>query len=229
MTTTATTTLSELKKKVESRQAQIGIVGMGYVGLPLALLFSGERFAVTGFDIEERKVSTLNAGGSYIVRILPNAIQQAQKSGFRATSDYSEIARMDAIIICVPTPLNEYHEPDLSYVTGTVESIAPHLHEGQLVVLESTTYPGTTEEIVVPLIEKGNPPWIESRPQFAMKLGFTSLFRRSERTPATRPLPVTIFPRSLVAAVQLLPSLLPLTMAPSSAASSRSAALPLRR
>ncbi|MGA7242996.1 MAG: NAD(P)-binding domain-containing protein, partial [Terracidiphilus sp.] len=156
MTTTATTTLSELKKKVENRQAQIGIVGMGYVGLPLALLFSGERFAVTGFDIEERKVSALNAGDSYIVRILPNAIQQAQKSGFRATSDYSEIARMDAIIICVPTPLNEYHEPDLSYVTGTVESIAPHLHDGQLVVLESTTYPGTTEEIVVPLIEKGN-------------------------------------------------------------------------
>jgi UDP-N-acetyl-D-glucosamine dehydrogenase len=156
MTSTATTTLSELKKKIESRQARIGIVGMGYVGLPLALLFSGENFAVTGFDIEERKVTTLNAGGSYIVRILPNAIQHAQKSGFRATSDYSEIAQMDAIIICVPTPLNEYHEPDLSYVIGTVESISPHLHEGQLVVLESTTYPGTTEEIVVPLVEKGN-------------------------------------------------------------------------
>jgi UDP-N-acetyl-D-glucosamine dehydrogenase len=156
MTPAATTTLSELKKKVETRQARIGIVGMGYVGLPLALLFSGEGFAVTGFDIEERKVSTLNAGGSYIVRILPNAIRQAQESGFRATSNYSEIAQMDAIIICVPTPLNEYHEPDLSYVTGTVESIAPHLHEGQLVILESTTYPGTTEEIVVPLIEKGN-------------------------------------------------------------------------
>ena len=87
----AATTLSDLKKKIESRHAQIGIVGMGYVGLPLALLFSGERFAVTGFDIEERKVSTLNAGGSYIVRILPAAIQKAQKSGFRATSDYSEI------------------------------------------------------------------------------------------------------------------------------------------
>jgi UDP-N-acetyl-D-glucosamine dehydrogenase len=156
MNPTATTTLSELKKKIESRQARIGIVGMGYVGLPLALLFSDEGFAVTGFDIEQRKVSTLNAGGSYIVRILPDAIQKAQKSGFRATSDYSEIERMDAIIICVPTPLNEYHEPDLSYVTGTVQSIAPHLHEGQLVVLESTTYPGTTEEIVVPLIEKGN-------------------------------------------------------------------------
>ena len=143
--------------KIESRQAHIGIVGMGYVGLPLALLFSDERFAVTGFDIEERKVSTLNAGGSYIVRIPPSSIQQAHKSGFRATSNYAEIAQMDVIIICVPTPLNEYHEPDLSYVTGTVESIAPHLREGQLVVLESTTYPGTTEEIVVPLIEKGNP------------------------------------------------------------------------
>jgi UDP-N-acetyl-D-glucosamine dehydrogenase len=156
MTSSATVTLTGLKRKAESRQARIGIVGMGYVGLPLALLFSEQGFAVTGFDIEERKVSTLNAGGSYIVRILPAAIQQAQKSGFNATTNYADIAKMDAIIICVPTPLNEYHEPDLSYVTDTVESIAPHLHEGQLVILESTTYPGTTEEIVVPLIEKGN-------------------------------------------------------------------------
>ena len=149
--------LSDLKKKIETRQARIGIVGMGYVGLPLALLFSDERFRVTGFDIEQRKVKTLNSGGSYIVRILPESIQKAQKAGFSATSDYSQIAEMDAIIICVPTPLNEYHEPDLSYVTGTVESIAPHLHQGQLVVLESTTYPGTTEELVVPRIENGNP------------------------------------------------------------------------
>jgi UDP-N-acetyl-D-glucosamine dehydrogenase len=130
---------------------------MGYVGLPLALLFSGERFRVTGFDVEARKVSTLNAGGSYIVRILPEAIQEAQKAGFRATADYTEIEQMDAVIICVPTPLNEHHEPDLSYVTGTVESIAPHIHEDQLIVLESTTYPGTTEEIVRPILEAGNP------------------------------------------------------------------------
>jgi UDP-N-acetyl-D-glucosamine dehydrogenase len=130
---------------------------MGYVGLPLALLFSAERFRVTGFDIAADKVQILNAGGSYIVRILPEEIQEAQKSGFRATSDYAEIAEMDAIIICVPTPLNEYHEPDLSYVTSTVESIAPWIREGQLVILESTTYPGTTEEIVVPRLEKGNP------------------------------------------------------------------------
>jgi len=156
MTTTAGISIADLKNKIETRQARIGIVGMGYVGLPLALLFSDERFRVTGFDIERRKVETLNSGGSYIVRILPAAIRQAQKSGFCATSDYSEVANMDAVIICVPTPLNEYHEPDLSYVTGTVESIAPYLHDGQLVVLESTTYPGTTEEIVVPIIESGN-------------------------------------------------------------------------
>jgi UDP-N-acetyl-D-glucosamine dehydrogenase len=156
MTTAAGNSLAELKLKMESREARIGIIGMGYVGLPLALLFSGERFRVTGFDIEAGKVSTLNAGGSYIVRIAPSEIAFAQKAGFRATADYSEIAEMDAVIICVPTPLNEYHEPDLSYVTGTVQSIAPHVHEGQLIVLESTTYPGTTEEIVVPLLETGN-------------------------------------------------------------------------
>ena len=157
MTISAAGPLVELKQKMETREARIGIVGMGYVGLPLALLFSGERFRVTGFDIEAAKVSKLNAGGSYIVRILPSSIQEAQKAGFCATADYSEIAKMDAVIICVPTPLNEHHEPDLSYVTGTIESIAPYINEGQLIVLESTTYPGTTEEIVVPLLENGNP------------------------------------------------------------------------
>jgi len=149
--------LVRLTHKFDSREARIGIVGMGYVGLPLALLFSGERFRVTGFDVVQSRVDKLNAGGSYIVRILPSEIQAAQKAGFHATADYSQIAHMDAVIICVPTPLNENHEPDLSFVTGTVASIAPWLHEGQLVVLESTTYPGTTEEVVVPLLEAGNP------------------------------------------------------------------------
>ena len=148
--------LVELKHKMEIREAQIGIIGMGYVGLPLALLFSDERFKVTGFDVAADKVATLNDGRSYIVRILPQAIQEARKAGFHATSDYSEIDRMDAVIICVPTPLNEHHEPDLSYITGTVASIAPHIHEGQLIVLESTTYPGTTEEVVAPMLETGN-------------------------------------------------------------------------
>ncbi len=149
-------TLLQLKKKMEDRDARIGIIGMGYVGLPLALLFSNERYQVTGFDIEAGKVKTLNQGGSYIVRIPPAEIQAAQKAGFRATSDYAEIAGMDAVIICVPTPLNEYHEPDLSFVTNTIESIAPFVHDGQLIILESTTYPGTTEEEVVPRLEKLN-------------------------------------------------------------------------
>jgi UDP-N-acetyl-D-glucosamine dehydrogenase len=149
--------LAQIKQKIDTREARIGIIGMGYVGLPLALLFSAERFKVTGFDIAADKVAKLNAGGSYIVRILPAAIQEAQKQGFHATSDYAEIDAMDAVIICVPTPLNEHHEPDLSFVTGTIASIAPHIHQDQLIVLESTTYPGTTEEIVAPMLEAGNP------------------------------------------------------------------------
>ena len=162
MTTAASPTiaspasLESLRQKFETREARIGIVGMGYVGLPLALLFSNERFRVTGFDIEAAKVQTLNCGGSYIVRILPEQIQSAQKSGFCATSNYADVAEMDAVIICVPTPLNDYHEPDLRYVRETVESIAPFVKEGQLIVLESTTYPGTTEELVVPRLESGN-------------------------------------------------------------------------
>ena len=154
--TVSTTHFSELKSKIEKRQARVAIIGLGYVGLPLALLYSESGFTVTGFDIDQRKVSTLNSGGSYIFRITPPEIQQARQQGFTATSDYSQLQSMDAVIICVPTPLNEYHEPDLSYITGTAESIAPHLRSGHLVVLESTTYPGTTEEVMIPILEKGN-------------------------------------------------------------------------
>jgi UDP-N-acetyl-D-glucosamine dehydrogenase len=147
---------AEIKHRIEIRKARLGIIGMGYVGLPLALLFSEEGFSVTGFDVDTRKVETLNQSGSYIVRIPGAEIESARKNGFTATADYARIAEMDVVIICVPTPLNEYHEPDLSYVTGTVRSIAPHLQEAQLIILESTTYPGTTEEVVVPLLELGN-------------------------------------------------------------------------
>ena len=139
---------------VEKRTLQVGIVGLGYVGLPLTLLFSEEKFRVTGFDIDASKVESLNAGRSYIHRIEREHIAAAQRSGFRATSDFAEIARMDAVLICVPTPLHEDHTPDMSYVTSTIESIAPHLRAGQLVVLESTTYPGTTEEIIVETINR---------------------------------------------------------------------------
>ena len=155
-TTVPSTLFSGLKGKIDARQARVAIIGLGYVGLPLALLYSEQRFPVTGFDIDERKVSTLAQGGSYIYRITAPEIQRARTQGFSATSDYSRIREMDAIIICVPTPLNEYHEPDLSFITDTASAIAPHLRAGQLVVLESTTYPGTTEEVMIPILEKGN-------------------------------------------------------------------------
>jgi UDP-N-acetyl-D-glucosamine dehydrogenase len=154
--TVSATHFSELKRKIEQRQARVAVIGLGYVGLPLALLYSEQGFPITGFDIDERKVSTLNAGGSYIFRITAPEIRRARRQGLTATSDYSQLVKMDAVIICVPTPLNEYHEPDLSYITGTAESIAPHLQPGQLIILESTTYPGTTEEVLVPILEKQN-------------------------------------------------------------------------
>ena len=147
---------ADFQEKVQNRTALIGIIGMGYVGLPLALLFSEQRFRVTGFDIDLRKVNALNSGGSYIVRIPGTEIQAAQQHGFRATANYEEITKMDAIIICVPTPLDDYHEPDLSFITGTLKAFAPYIREGQLICLESTTYPGTTEEVVIPLLEQGN-------------------------------------------------------------------------
>ena len=148
--------IDQLKNKIQQRQARVGIIGLGYVGLPLALLYSDKKFKVTGFDIDSRKVETLAKGGSYIYRIEPKEIQAAQSNGFTATADYPQLSGMDAIIICVPTPLDEYHEPDLSFITSTTHSIAPHLRAGQLVVLESTTYPGTTEEVMIPILEKEN-------------------------------------------------------------------------
>jgi UDP-N-acetyl-D-glucosamine dehydrogenase len=143
-----------LKTKVDARTAKIGIIGMGYVGLPLALLFSEQKLRVTGFDIDPVKVETLTRGGSYIVRIPETEIQAAIANGFQATSDFAGIADMDVVIICVPTPLNDHHEPDLSYIVATGNNIAPHLRPGQLIILESTTYPGTTEELLVPILEK---------------------------------------------------------------------------
>ena len=148
------TILDGLDSRVQTRQARIGVIGMGYVGLPLGLLFSAEKFTVTGFDTDRSKVDRLQAGGSYIARIDSAEIADAQKSGFSATDNYRQIEEMDVVIICVPTPLDEFRGPDLSFITRTAESIAPHLRAGQLIVLESTTYPGTTEEVLVPILEK---------------------------------------------------------------------------
>jgi len=156
MSSAVETSFDLLKSKIQQHQARVGIIGLGYVGLPLALLYSEQNFSVTGFDIDSRKVETLASGGSYIYRITAGEIQTARAQGFSATADYAQLTAMDAIIICVPTPLDEYHEPDLSFITNTTHAIAPHLRAGQLVVLESTTYPGTTEEVMVPILEKEN-------------------------------------------------------------------------
>jgi UDP-N-acetyl-D-glucosamine dehydrogenase len=168
---TASSLFTDLKDRIGARQAKVGIIGLGYVGLPLALLYSEQKFPVTGFDIDRRKVDTLAQGGSYIFRILPQEIQAAKASGFQATSDYSQITAMDAIIICVPTPLDEYHEPDLSFITNTGHAVAPHLRAGQIVILESTTYPGTTEEVLVPILEKENRAGLKASHQGAASNG----------------------------------------------------------
>lgn len=150
----STADAESLELKFADRTANVGIIGLGYVGLPLALLFTDAGFPVTGFDIDAQKVEKLSRGESYIYRVPSTEIQRARAKRFSATADYSDIASMDAVIICVPTPLNEQREPDLSYVMNTAEAITPHLRAGQLIVLESTTYPGTTEEVLVPILEK---------------------------------------------------------------------------
>src|SRR5690348_13033233 len=143
--------------RIKSRKAKVGIIGLGYVGLPLSLLFSEAGFPVTGFDIDERKIKDLEAGRSYIFRIPAEDIQSARSKGFSATADFSKLSEQDAIIMCVPTPLTEHREPDLSYVENTAKAAAPWVQEGQIVILESTTYPGTTEELMIPALEAGNP------------------------------------------------------------------------
>lgn len=142
-----------LIRKLESKQATIGIVGLGYVGLPLMIRYSEVGYNVLGFDVDVQKINMLNSGKSYIEHIHNSDIAQSIKSGFQATTDFSRVSEVDAIILCVPTPLNKYREPDLSYVIQTTESCVPFFREGQVLSLESTTYPGTTEEELLPRVE----------------------------------------------------------------------------
>ncbi len=147
--------LKELLEKINNRSAEVGIIGMGYVGLPLALEFAEEDFKVTGFDIDENKIPILNGGKSYIKHIPESRISKSvNKNKFQATSDFSKLLEMDVVIICVPTPLNTNREPDISYIQNSAEVISKYFKKGQLVVLESSTYPGTTDEIIKPLLDK---------------------------------------------------------------------------
>ena len=146
----------ELAKKIHAQKAEIGVIGLGYVGLPLALTAAEAGFSVTGFDIDTQKVTALNAGQSYIAHIAAPAVKRARETGrFAATADFGELRRMDVILVCVPTPLTVQREPDMSFVTRTAEQIAAHLEPGHLVIFESTTYPGTTADLVRPLLERG--------------------------------------------------------------------------
>ncbi|MDN0075914.1 nucleotide sugar dehydrogenase [Crenobacter sp. SG2303] len=143
----------QLLQKVADKSAVIGIVGLGYVGLPLMLRFAEVGYKVLGFDIDQSKVDALSAGRSYIEHISADSIVEARERGFEATTDFSRAPEADTLILCVPTPLNKYREPDLSFVLDTMDSLVPYLREGHLVSLESTTYPGTTDEELLPRIE----------------------------------------------------------------------------
>ena len=145
----------DLVDRFRARDAVVGVVGMGYVGLPLVLHFTQAGFRVLGFDIEEGRVADLNAGRSYIKHCPSERVREMVDTGrFAATTDLSRVAEADAVLICVPTPLTPQREPDLSYVVQTAEDLLPHLRAGQIVILESTTYPGTTDEVLRPLLER---------------------------------------------------------------------------
>jgi len=147
---------ASLKARLESREATVAVLGMGYVGLPLAMAAHDARFSVLGYDVDPAKVESLNAGRSYIRHIRPGKVAEMASSGrFRATGRREDLARADVLVICVPTPLTRQREPDMTFVDATTETLASILRPGQLVVLESTTYPGTTEERLKPRLESG--------------------------------------------------------------------------
>jgi UDP-N-acetyl-D-glucosamine dehydrogenase len=145
-----------LEEKIRSKRARVGIVGLGYVGLPLAVEFAKAGFTVTGIDISEEKTRRVNAGDSYVGDIPSSTLAPLVAAGkLRATTDFSAVLELDTVNICVPTPLRKTKDPDMSYIVASCEAIARHFHAGMLVILESTTYPGTTDELVLPLLAKG--------------------------------------------------------------------------
>ena len=145
----------KLIKKIQDKSAVIGVVGLGYVGLPLAVEKAKAGYTVVGFDVQEEKVDAVNQGHNYIGDVVDEELSNLVKQKkLQATIDYSMIKKVDAVAICVPTPLDLYKQPDISYVVSSTKSVAKYLHEGMLVVLESTTYPGTTEEVLKPILEE---------------------------------------------------------------------------
>jgi UDP-N-acetyl-D-glucosamine dehydrogenase len=146
-----------LLERIKKKEATIGVIGLGYVGLPLVIEFCKSGFPVTGLDIDEKKIEALSQGKSFIKHIPDEKIQTLNKDGnFMASKDFSLVKKLDCILICVPTPLNKNREPDLSYIVSTAKQISRHMRKGQLIVLESTTYPGTTQDVLLPELESGS-------------------------------------------------------------------------
>ncbi len=146
---------TNLIKKLKSKEAKIGVFGLGYVGLPLAMAYAKSGYTVLGFDIDQFKAESINSGNSYIYHICSSELNEySSKKKIQATTDFERVSEVDAIIICVPTPLSNHREPDLSFIRATMKSILPNIHSGQVISLESTTYPGTTSEEILPLIIK---------------------------------------------------------------------------
>ena len=145
----------KLKNKINNKQARIAVIGQGYVGLPLALAFAAKGFKVTGIDTDTHRVERIRSLKSYITDVPDSLIAKlVRNKTFSATTDFNVLAQADVVIICVPTPLKRKYTPDISYIVSAVNSVAKHLHKDMLVVLESTTYPGTTDELITPQLEK---------------------------------------------------------------------------
>src|SRR6266849_34093 len=149
-------TAKVLEEKIRTRRARVGIIGLGYVGLPLAVEFAKAGVTVTGIDLSESKTARLNAGESYVGDVSNATLKPLVEAGkLRATSDFSAVLELDTVNICVPTPLRKTKVPDMSFIVSSCQEISRHFHAGTLVILESTTYPGTTDELVLPILSKG--------------------------------------------------------------------------
>src|SRR5262245_52217409 len=145
---------TELLQRIEARKARLGVIGLGYVGLPLAVELGQAGFRVTGFDIDERRVGELAKGRSYIQDVPSSLVKDLVRSGnFEPTTDFSALQHLDAVNVCVPTPLSKQRDPNVSYIVSAAQHVAKHLHRGMLIILESTTYPGTTEELILPMLQ----------------------------------------------------------------------------
>ncbi len=182
---------ANLRERISSKKAHVGVLGLGYVGLPLAVEFARAGFEVTGIDVQQSKVDQFNAGQSYVKDVQDDLFGPLVRSGkLRATSDFSVIEKLDTIDICVPTPLRKTKDPDMSFVVAATDAIAQHMHPGLLVMLESTTYPGTTDELVLPKLQASG---LEVGKDFFLCFSLSALI------PATRSTRRQTFLRSLAA------------------------------